>query len=74
MHDVYAEWNKGELDSYLIDITQQIFAKKDDDGGPGSILPLYYAGATGIGYSSWLSTHPGRSEKSRRGGPNTSMS
>ena len=32
LHEVFAEWNKGELDSYLIDITSQIFAKKDDDG------------------------------------------
>src|SRR5712675_2162415 len=30
LHDVFAEWNMGELDSYLIEITSQIFAKKDD--------------------------------------------
>src|SRR5579863_8704432 len=34
LHGVFAEWNKGELDSYLIDITSQIFAKKDEDGQP----------------------------------------
>src|SRR5438874_7527529 len=34
LHDVFADWNKGELDSYLIEITSQIFAKKDDDGTP----------------------------------------
>src|SRR3954469_3798588 len=27
--DTYGEWNKGDLDSYLIDITAQIFRKKD---------------------------------------------
>src|SRR5205823_5626143 len=27
LHDVFADWNKGELDSYLIEITSQIFAK-----------------------------------------------
>src|ERR1700733_8865524 len=32
LHDVFAEWNKGELDSYLIEISTTIFAKKDDDG------------------------------------------
>ena len=32
LHDVFADWNKGELDSYLIEITSQIFAKRDDDG------------------------------------------
>ena len=25
--DIFAEWNKGELDSYLIEITSQIFRK-----------------------------------------------
>jgi len=28
---IFTEWNKGELDSFLIEITAQIFAKKDDD-------------------------------------------
>ena len=32
LHDVFAEWNKGELDSYLVEITRDIFAKKDADG------------------------------------------
>src|ERR1700744_1303312 len=30
---VYVEWNKGELDSYLIEITSKIFAKKDEETG-----------------------------------------
>ena len=32
--DIYSEWNKTELDSYLIDITAQIFRVKDTDGSP----------------------------------------
>lgn len=32
MHRVFAEWNTGELDSYLIEITRDILAKKDEDG------------------------------------------
>jgi 6-phosphogluconate dehydrogenase len=32
MHDTFAEWNKGELDSYLIEITSDILAYKDEDG------------------------------------------
>jgi len=28
----FSEWNKGELNSYLIDITKDIFTKKDDEG------------------------------------------
>ncbi|EEF61979.1 decarboxylating NADP(+)-dependent phosphogluconate dehydrogenase [Pedosphaera parvula] len=34
MSQVFAEWNKGELDSYLIDITAKILAFKDTDGQP----------------------------------------
>ena len=30
---VYTEWNQGELDSYLIEITSKIFGKKDDATG-----------------------------------------
>ena len=31
---VLAEWNKGELDSFLIEITKDILAYKDSDGAP----------------------------------------
>src|SRR3954453_9772592 len=34
MHAVFTDWNQGDLESYLIEITAQIFAKKDDDGAP----------------------------------------
>ncbi len=30
MADIFAEWNKGELDSYLIEITADILTRKDD--------------------------------------------
>lgn len=33
LHRVFSEWNKGELDSYLIEITADIFAKKDEETG-----------------------------------------
>lgn len=29
LHEVFSDWNKGELNSYLIDITADIFTKKD---------------------------------------------
>lgn len=32
--DVFSEWNKGDLDSYLIEITANILRYKDEDGGP----------------------------------------
>jgi 6-phosphogluconate dehydrogenase len=31
MHDVFQEWNKGDLDSFLIEITARIFTKMDGD-------------------------------------------
>src|SRR5437667_5571024 len=49
LHQVFADWNKGELDSYLIDITQQIFIKKDDDGTPAVEKILDTAGQKGTG-------------------------
>jgi 6-phosphogluconate dehydrogenase len=49
LHDVFEEWNKGELDSYLIEITYQIFAKTDDDGAPLIDKILDTAGQKGTG-------------------------
>src|SRR5688572_5718600 len=34
LHKVFAEWNEGELDSYLVEISRDIFAVNDDDGTP----------------------------------------
>ena len=34
MADVFDEWNKGELDSFLIEITSNILRFKDEDGEP----------------------------------------
>jgi 6-phosphogluconate dehydrogenase len=55
LHEVFADWNKGELDSYLIDITSQIFAKKDDDGTPIVDKILDTAGQKGTGKWTCLS-------------------
>ena len=49
LHEVFAEWNKGELDSYLIEITRDIFAKKDEDGTPMVDKILDTAGQKGTG-------------------------
>ncbi len=49
LHDVFAEWNKGELDSYLIEISSLIFAKKDEDGSPLVDKILDAAGQKGTG-------------------------
>ncbi len=49
MHDVFADWNKGELDSYLIEITRDILAYKDEDGSPLVEKILDTAGQKGTG-------------------------
>ena len=49
MHDVFTEWNKGELDSYLIEITRDILAYKDTDGAPIVEKILDTAGQKGTG-------------------------
>jgi 6-phosphogluconate dehydrogenase len=47
--EVFSEWNKGELDSYLIEISATIFAKKDEDGTPLLDKILDRAGQKGTG-------------------------
>src|SRR5580693_5708318 len=49
MHEVFAEWNKGELDSYLVEITRDILAYKDTDGSPLIDKILDTAGQKGTG-------------------------
>ncbi|UCG55679.1 MAG: decarboxylating NADP(+)-dependent phosphogluconate dehydrogenase [Phycisphaerales bacterium] len=49
MHEVFAEWNKGELDSYLIEITRDILGYKDEEGNETIDLILDTAGQKGTG-------------------------
>ena len=49
MHETFAEWNKGDLDSYLIEITRDILAKKDEDGKYVLDYILDTAGQKGTG-------------------------
>ncbi|MCY8207365.1 NADP-dependent phosphogluconate dehydrogenase [Bacillus subtilis] len=50
LHEVFAEWNKGELDSYLIEITADIFTKKDEETGKPLVdVILDKAGQKGTG-------------------------
>ena len=54
LYDVFAEWNRGDLQSYLIEITRDIFSVKDQDGD-GFLVDkiLDVAGAKGTG--KWMS-------------------
>jgi 6-phosphogluconate dehydrogenase len=49
MHDVFGEWNRGELDSYLVEITRDILAFRDEDGQPLVDRILDSAGQKGTG-------------------------
>jgi 6-phosphogluconate dehydrogenase len=49
MHQVFAEWNEGKLDSYLIEITRDILAFRDEDGQPLVEKILDTAGQKGTG-------------------------
>ena len=49
LHEVFAEWNTGVLDSYLIEITRDIFAFKEADGSHLVDNILDTAGQKGTG-------------------------
>ena len=49
MSAVFAEWNKGELDSYLIEITRDILAYRDENGEAVVDKILDTAGQKGTG-------------------------
>ena len=49
MHDTFAAWNETELDSFLIEITRDIMAYKDEDGSPLLERILDAAGQKGTG-------------------------
>lgn len=50
LHDIFAKWNNGELDSYLIEITADIFTKVDEETGEPLIDKILdVAGQKGTG-------------------------
>ena len=54
LYDVFDQWNRGELDSYLIEITRDIFSVKDPDTGDFLLDRIKdTAGAKGTG--KWMS-------------------
>ena len=54
LYDVFADWNRGELESYLIEITRDIFSVKDQESGDELVdKVLDTAGAKGTG--KWMS-------------------
>jgi 6-phosphogluconate dehydrogenase len=55
LYEVFDQWNQGDLQSYLIEISRDIFSAKDDQGGDGYLVDkiLDVAGAKGTG--KWMS-------------------
>ncbi len=55
LYSVFEKWNQGDLQSYLIEISRDIFSVKDDQGGDGHLVDkiLDVAGAKGTG--KWMS-------------------
>ncbi|RAJ03465.1 6-phosphogluconate dehydrogenase [Paenibacillus pabuli] len=50
LHEIFTEWNQGELDSYLIEITADIFSKYDPETGKPMVdVILDAAGQKGTG-------------------------
>ncbi len=49
MHEVFNKWNRGELNSYLIEITADIFTQRDSNGTPFVDVVLDKAGQKGTG-------------------------
>ncbi|MBZ9634451.1 NADP-dependent phosphogluconate dehydrogenase [Clostridium sp. FP1] len=50
LHDIFMEWNSGELDSYLMEITSEIFSQKDNETGEYMVdIILDSAGQKGTG-------------------------
>jgi 6-phosphogluconate dehydrogenase len=50
LHEIFSEWNRGELDSYLIEITADIFSKRDPETGKPMVdVILDSAGQKGTG-------------------------
>jgi 6-phosphogluconate dehydrogenase len=54
LHDIFADWNTGELKSYLIEITAQIFLKEDAESGR-PLLDLILDEAQQKGTGKWAS-------------------
>ena len=54
LHEVFAEWNRGELESYLIEITADIFAKLDPESDQ-AVVDLILDEAAQKGTGKWTS-------------------
>jgi len=54
LHEIFAEWNRGELESYLIEITADIFTRMDSETGK-AVVDLILDEAAQKGTGKWTS-------------------
>ena len=55
MADIFKEWNQGDLDSYLIEITADILTRKDDEGTGKPVVDVILDAAGNKGTGKWTS-------------------
>lgn len=55
MADIFKEWNQGELDSYLIEITADILTRKDDEKTGKPVVDVILDAAGNKGTGKWTS-------------------
>lgn len=55
IQSIFEEWNEGELDSYLIEITKEVLKRKDDQGTDGYIVDKILDKAGNKGTGKWTS-------------------
>lgn len=55
MAEIFNEWNQGELDSYLVEITADILTRKDDEGTGKPIVDVILDAAGNKGTGKWTS-------------------
>ena len=53
--EIFKEWNSGELDSYLVEITADILTRKDDEGTGKPIVDVILDAAGNKGTGKWTS-------------------
>ncbi len=56
LHEVFKDWNEGELESYLIEITRDIFTVKDSETG-NDLVDMILDTAQQKGTGKWMSQH-----------------
>lgn len=55
IQSIFEEWNEGELDSYLIEITKEVLKRKDDQGTDGYVVDKILDKAGNKGTGKWTS-------------------